>query len=88
MLAKSFGFLKQSNSSIVEVLRNDSEVLARIQAEFHTMLGARVQEGQRPINITCFYEELPLPGVGEVRKTALESIWLIIIFIPSYKISL
>lgn len=66
MMAKSMGFIKQTNSQIVEVLKSDSEVLARIQTEFHTMLRARAKNGDQPIEITCFYEELPLPGIGIV----------------------
>jgi protein SERAC1 len=50
----------------VEVLKRDSEVLARIQDGFHTMAMARRREGLQPIEISCFYEELPLPGVGLV----------------------
>lgn len=59
--------IKQTNSDIVNVLRRDSELLARIQDDFHSMLRSRIDDGQRQIFITCFYEELPLAGVGEVR---------------------
>lgn len=53
------------------VLRRDSEVLARIQDSFHTMVMARSKESLPPIEITCFYEELPLPGVGLVGQAKL-----------------
>lgn len=66
MLAKSLGLIKQTNSQILEVLKSNSEVLARIKEDFHTMLRARGLKGERPTEITCCYEELPLPGVGEV----------------------
>ncbi|KAK4164409.1 hypothetical protein QBC43DRAFT_262507 [Cladorrhinum sp. PSN259] len=66
LLSRSIGLVKQTNSNIVEVLRRDSEVLARIQDSFHTMVIARIKEGLPPIEITCFYEELPLLGVGLV----------------------
>ena len=69
MLAKSIGLIKQTNPQILQVLRSDSEVLARIQDSFHVMVRARNQERIRPIEITCFYEELPLPGVGSVSKS-------------------
>ncbi|KAI9778733.1 MAG: hypothetical protein M1839_007964, partial [Geoglossum umbratile] len=65
-LARSIGMLKQTNSEIVAVLRRDSEVLARIQDGFHAMIRSRSKDRLRPIEITCFYEELPLPGVGVV----------------------
>jgi hypothetical protein len=66
MLAKSIGFLKQTNPKILQVLRDDSEVLARIQDSFHAMVRARNQEEMQPIEITCFFEELPLAGIGDV----------------------
>ena len=69
LMAKSIGFIKQSNSQIIQVLEGDSEVLSRIQTEFHTMLRARAKNGDHPIDITCFFEELGLPGIGIV------SIW-------------
>jgi hypothetical protein len=49
-------------------------VLARIQDGFHTMVKARSREGQGQIDITCFFEELPLPGVGQVGPKA----WFIV----------
>jgi len=66
LLAKSIGLIKQTNSQILQVLQTDSEVLARIQTEFHTMIRARANRGDPPIAIICFFEELPLPGIGEV----------------------
>ncbi|RYP49165.1 hypothetical protein DL769_011116 [Monosporascus sp. CRB-8-3] len=66
LLSRSIGLVKQTNSKIVEVLRRDSEVLARIQDSFHTMVMARSKEGLPPVEISCFYEELALPGVGLV----------------------
>lgn len=71
LLSRSIGLVKQTNSNIVGVLRRDSEVLARIQDSFHTMVMARTKESLPPIEITCFYEELPLPGVGLVGQVKL-----------------
>ena len=65
-LAKTIGLIKQTNPEILAVLRSESEVLERVQGGFHTMIRSRAQEGLAPIEITCFYEELPLPGVGVV----------------------
>ncbi|KAJ5875172.1 uncharacterized protein N7473_012519 [Penicillium subrubescens] len=65
-LAKAIGILKQTNTEILVVLKNDSEVLEPVQNGFHTMIRSRGQDGLLPIEITCFYEELPLPGVGIV----------------------
>ena len=58
--------LKQTNPQIVAVLEDDSEILARIQDGFHVMIRSRAQDGLPPIEITCFFEELPLPVVGIV----------------------
>ncbi len=66
MLAKSIGLLKQTNPQILAVLESDSEVLARIQDSFHTMIRSLHKDGLRPIEITCFFEELPLLGIGVV----------------------
>lgn len=65
IFASFLGHIKQTNPRIVEVLKRDSEVLARIQDSFHTMIMARTNDGQ-PIQITCFYEQLPLEGLGLV----------------------
>ncbi|RKK17486.1 hypothetical protein BFJ65_g7820 [Fusarium oxysporum f. sp. cepae] len=66
LVSRYIGLVKQTNSNIVQVLRRESEVLARIQDSFHTMIKSRITEGLSPIEISCFYEELPLPGVGLV----------------------
>ncbi|KND92397.1 Protein SERAC1, partial [Tolypocladium ophioglossoides CBS 100239] len=65
-LARALGLLKQTNPEILAVLKSDSEVLERIQNGFHTMIRSRAQDRLPLIEITCFYEELPLPGVGTV----------------------
>lgn len=65
-LAKAIGVLKQTNTEILAVLKSDSEILERVQNGFHTMIRSRAQDRLLPIEITCFYEELPLPGVGIV----------------------
>ena len=67
-LAKSIGLLKQTNPQILTVLKNDSEVLARLQDSFHAMIRSRNQDRLQSIEITCFYEELPLRGVGIVSS--------------------
>ena len=65
-IAKLLGTLKQVNDKIIAVLRSQSEVLARIQNDFHTMLRDRIQGNEGNIRITCFFEELPLPVIGTV----------------------
>ena len=68
-LAKAIGVIRQTNAEILAVLKSDSEVLERIQGTFQTMIRSRNQNGLAPIEITCFYEQLPLPGVGTVIKS-------------------
>lgn len=58
--------IKEANPEILQVLRQDSEVFGRIQDSFRTIITARNMGRLQPINITCFYEELPLLGVGLV----------------------
>ena len=62
--------IKHANTSIVSVLKPGSEMLARVQDEFHGLLRKRSDE-KSGIEITCFYEELPLHLVGKVNVTAL-----------------
>ncbi|MCJ1268181.1 hypothetical protein MMC22_008067 [Lobaria immixta] len=63
LLAKSVGL---TNPQIIDVLERDSEVLARIQKDFHSMLRARADDHDPSIAITFFYEQLPLPGIDDV----------------------
>lgn len=76
--AKIFGnvtnLFKTTNVSLLETLKPESEVLARIQKEFHTMLRARQDDGKDQIKISCFYEELPVKGVGEVSHCSREAV--------------
>jgi len=65
-LAKSVGIFKQTNSHMLAVLDRESEVLARIQDQFHAMIRCRSDDGYESIQITCFYEQLPMLGTGIV----------------------
>lgn len=62
-ICRSISLVKQTNSEILNVLKRDSEVLARIQDGFLTMVRS---VGPPPIEVTCFYEMLPVLGVGLV----------------------
>ncbi|RSM17674.1 hypothetical protein CDV31_003444 [Fusarium ambrosium] len=66
MLSRSVGMMKQTNTDIVQLLTRDSEVLARIQDCFHTLIMTRNKEQTNEIDITCFYEELPMKKIGVV----------------------
>ncbi|KFG80287.1 hypothetical protein MANI_027426 [Metarhizium anisopliae] len=67
-LAEAFKILHQTNSDILAVLKKDSEVLARVQSAFHILMRLRKDPSELgpKINITCFYEELAVLGVGQV----------------------
>src|ERR1700728_2973908 len=64
--------VKTTNTSLLNVLQPESEVLARIQGDFHTMLRTSLGQGRPALKITCFYEELPVRGVGEVSQDIYE----------------
>ena len=68
MLARSVGLIKQTNPDILRVLRDDSETLARISSDFGKMMRLRKEKKTTVPKITCFYEQLPLPGIGEVCR--------------------
>lgn len=59
--------LKKTSTAILEVLKRNSEVLARIQTDFHTMIRDMSQNGH-PIKLMCFYEEIPVQGIGFVSQ--------------------
>ena len=58
--------VKRLNESIITILKPESEVLARIQQEFQTMIRARNDAGKPRLRITCFFEDLDTPGIGAV----------------------
>ena len=66
--------VKRTNGSIIGVLQPESEVLARIQQEFHTMLRARSDAGKRKIRIICFFEDLDTSFIGPVSEAGEESL--------------
>jgi len=58
--------LVRSTNKAVNILEPDSEVLARVQGEFHTMLRARTGAGKEDIRIMCFFEDHVTPVIGYV----------------------
>jgi hypothetical protein len=70
-LAKFLGIFQRTNTGILGVLQQNSEILARIQEDFYTTIRARSKQGKTEITIICFYEELPLQGIGVVCFTLL-----------------
>lgn len=63
--ASSLGVLKSTNKSLLQVLRTDNQLLESIQVRFWSMVRGQRESGRR-LEITCFFEELPLPVFGKV----------------------
>lgn len=63
--ASALGLMKSINASLLDVLQTDSQILELIQVHFWSMIRERQKAG-RPIEVTCFFEELPLPVFGGI----------------------
>lgn len=64
--AATFGLVPKSNNmSLLTILQTDDQFLESIQVGFLTMV-RELRESGRRLEITCFFEELPLHVVGEV----------------------
>ncbi|KAK0655558.1 Alpha/Beta hydrolase protein [Cercophora newfieldiana] len=61
----ALGLAKTVNKSLLEILQTNNQALERIQLDFWSMIRERQKAGQPP-EVTCFFEELPLPGIGKV----------------------
>ncbi|KAI9774064.1 MAG: hypothetical protein M1840_005157 [Geoglossum simile] len=66
ILSQLSSVLRQTNRNILSVLEPGSEVLANVQQEFHTMLDDRSRNQGSRVEIHCFYEEVAVPGIGDV----------------------
>lgn len=65
VLSSLFSVVLKTNKEIIRILTTGSEMLANLQQDFWTMINARQTNEIRPPSIFCFYEELPVRGVGE-----------------------
>lgn len=65
ILAKALGVVKSINHSLLEILRESDQFLESIQERFLAMI-RHLQKTGRSLELTCFFEELPLLAVGEV----------------------
>ncbi|KAL5613956.1 hypothetical protein FOVSG1_003019 [Fusarium oxysporum f. sp. vasinfectum] len=59
------GQVKSTNRNILDVLQINNQYLEFIQTSFLSMI-RELRETGRPLHITCFFEELPLPGFGAI----------------------
>ncbi|PKS08577.1 hypothetical protein jhhlp_004963 [Lomentospora prolificans] len=69
ILASALNYVKQDNSELVKRLNKEEPRLDLLQERFMKFLEWRKDQA-RPINITCFYEELPLPVIGTIVPAA------------------
>lgn len=61
----ALGVVKSMNGRLLKALGPDEELLESIQDDFGRLLRL-MTISETPIEITCFFEELPLPVVGKV----------------------
>ncbi|KAJ5607015.1 hypothetical protein N7537_003634 [Penicillium hordei] len=63
--ASVFGLVKSTNTTLLDVLKRDSQLLQSIQFDFLAMVRQLREDGRR-FEVTCFFEELPMPIVGQI----------------------
>jgi hypothetical protein len=63
--ATALGFVKSTNKSVFAVLQSESQFLESLQIEFLALI-RELREAGRSLEITSFFEELPLPLAGRV----------------------
>jgi hypothetical protein len=69
--ASALGFVKSINKSLLTILEADNQFLESIQIRFWSMVRElRESSSSRHLEVTCFFEALPLPIIGEVVSKA------------------
>lgn len=63
--ASALGLIKSTNKSLLAILATDNQLLESIQVRFWSMV-RELRESGRRLEVTCFFEELPLQVVGTV----------------------
>ncbi|KAJ4269683.1 hypothetical protein NW762_001351 [Fusarium torreyae] len=63
--ASALGLVKSTNKSLLKILETDDNYLQSVQSRFWSMIREQQKIG-RDLEVTCFFEELPLPRVGIV----------------------
>ncbi|KAM5342905.1 hypothetical protein ACJ41O_013871 [Fusarium nematophilum] len=61
----ALGVVKSTNKSLLKILETDDAYLQSVQDRFWSMVREQQKAG-RDLEVTCFFEELPLSGVGKV----------------------
>ena len=68
--AWGLGVVKSSNKSLLSILQTEDQLLESLQISFLSMIRDLRDNQQRRVEVTCFFEELPLPAVGKVVSKA------------------
>ena len=63
--AGAFGLVKSANKSLLKELETDDQLLETIQVDLWSMV-QELRENGRHVEVTCFFEELPLPVAGKI----------------------
>ncbi|KAH7478076.1 hypothetical protein FOMA001_g9747 [Fusarium oxysporum f. sp. matthiolae] len=63
--ASVLGRVKSTNKSLLSILETDDRYLQSVQDRFWSMVREQQKAG-RDLEVTCFFEELPFPGIGQV----------------------
>ncbi|KJZ70321.1 hypothetical protein HIM_10289 [Hirsutella minnesotensis 3608] len=63
--ASALGLLKSTNKPLLKILATNDQLLESIQVRFWSMV-RELREAGRRLEVTCFFEELPLPVVGRI----------------------
>ncbi|KAI1735361.1 nb-arc and ankyrin domain-containing protein [Xylaria scruposa] len=66
--ALALGVVKSTNRTLLEILEPNNEMLQSIQEDFLSMV-REFRESNRPFQVTCFFEQLPLKISGRVVVT-------------------
>ncbi|KAF4965107.1 hypothetical protein FSARC_7046 [Fusarium sarcochroum] len=61
----ALGLVKSANKSLLKILETDDQLLESIQIRFLSLVREQREAGRR-LQVACFFEELPLPRVGQV----------------------
>ena len=63
--ASALGLVKSINKSLLQILQTNEQQLESIQVRFWAMI-RELRESGRMLHVSCFFEELPIAGVGKV----------------------
>ncbi|KAM0321508.1 hypothetical protein ACHAQA_010076 [Verticillium albo-atrum] len=64
--AKGLGIIKSTNTKLLGVLETGDDFLESVQRRFLDMVQEQQKQHGRSVEIMCFYEELPITGVGTI----------------------